>query len=126
MLLVDLITSHSNDWFHFPVAALTGHVLTLRKVTVHGSLGDEHTLTVPSDWSLFKVRGLDSSSMVILPTVASPLNGPLLESVVLGVNEDANLIWAVERRLDGVEVKTPERERNSNAAGLPATDQKQY
>ena len=36
-----------------------------------------------------------------------PTAGPALDEVVLGVDEDANLLWAVERRVAGREVPTP-------------------
>lgn len=55
-------------------------------------------------WSLFRTKRLDRSSLVIWPTAATPLTGPVLDDVVLGVDEDADLMWAVELRADGVDL----------------------
>ena len=52
-------------------------------------------------WSLFRTAGLDRRALVVWPTAATPLAGPVLDDVVLGVDEDANLLWAVELRADG-------------------------
>jgi hypothetical protein len=108
MLLIDLIVSHSDDWFVFPVDASTATVATLVDVTVRDSFGDTWTLSPPTGWTLYAVNGLDPSSLLLWPTVATPLTGDLVEQVVLGVDEDANVLWAVERRVDGLEVPTPE------------------
>ena len=55
----------------------------------------------PGPWSLFRTRGLDRSSLVVWPTASTPLSGPALDDVILGVDEDANVMWAVELRADG-------------------------
>jgi len=58
----------------------------------------------PGPWSLFRTTGLDRSSLVVWPSAATPISGPVLDDVVLGVDEDANLMWAVELRVDGRDV----------------------
>jgi hypothetical protein len=56
----------------------------------------------PAPWSLFRVAGLSTRSLVIWPVAVAPHAGPLLDDVVLGIDEDANLAWGVELRADGV------------------------
>jgi hypothetical protein len=127
MLLIDLIASHSDDWFLFPLAAQAGAAVTpytphpensqmIYGVTILDSFGDPWTVTPPDaplegeepeDWSLYKVSGLPSATMLVWPTVTNPLAGPVLEDVVLGVDEDANLLFAVEQRVNGRDVPTP-------------------
>ena len=108
LLLIEIVTSHSDDWFTFPVTAKPGHVLTLHEVTVIDSFGDRWTIEPPDDgWTLFAVTGLDQRSLVLWPTVATALTGPELDQVDFGVDEDANLVWAVERRIAGRDVPTP-------------------
>ncbi len=58
----------------------------------------------PGPWSLFRTRGLDRSSLVVWPTASTPLSGPALDDVILGVDEDANVMWAVELRADGLDL----------------------
>lgn len=98
-----------------PAPPSTGVVVTLGTVTVRSSFGELDTLSIPpglSDpeagpdeapgpWSLFRTSGLDRSSLVVWPTAATPVVGPVLDDVVLGVDEDANALWAVELLADG-------------------------
>jgi hypothetical protein len=120
-LLLDLVLSHSDDWFTFPVDARAGHVVTLEEVVVHDSFGDTWTLAPPADkWSLFAVAGLDQRSLVLWPTVATPLLGPPIDEVVLGADEDANVVWAVERRVTGREVPSTQQPAPLPPASMPA------
>ncbi|MET9023771.1 hypothetical protein ABZV93_27735 [Actinopolymorpha sp. NPDC004070] len=106
LLLIDLIVNQSDDWFGFPVDAVAGHVLTLDEVVVQDSFGESWSLDPPKDWSMFTTHGLDSRSLVVWATAATPLAGPLLDEVVIGIDEDANLVWAVEQRIHGRGVPT--------------------
>ena len=81
-------------------------------MTVTDSFGDNWPLTVPTDWSLFGTTGLDPSSIVVWATARTPLAGPVLDEVVIGIDEDANLVWAVEQIVAGQTLATPD----------PATD----
>lgn len=109
MLLIDLVVTHSDDWFLFPIAALAGHAVTLHKVVIRDSFGDEWAVSPPANWSLFAVTGLDETSLLVWPTVTTPLSGSILEDVVLGMDEDSNLLWAVEQRVEGRDLPTPPR-----------------
>jgi hypothetical protein len=130
MLLIDLVVSHSDDWFTFPVGTAIGKVATLRSVTVRDSFGDTWAVTPPTGWTLYSVDGLDRSSLLLWPTVATPLNGDAVEEVVIGVDEDANVLWAVERRVDGIEIPTvadtPPQPTVPTGAELDATTPPQY
>jgi hypothetical protein len=125
LLLIKLLASHADDWFTFSVDTVPGTVLTLGKVQVTDSFGDEWNLEPPTDgWSLFTVDGLDNlsdppldfRSLLVWPTVATPLIGPLQDEIILGVDEEAGRLWAAERRIAGrdvatdpVEVRVPDR-----------------
>ncbi|MFC6064373.1 hypothetical protein [Streptomyces ochraceiscleroticus] len=106
-LLIDLIASHADGWFGFPVGARAGHVVTLHEVVAHDSFGDAWPLKPPGDgWTLFAVSGLGGRSLLVWSTVATPLQGPVIDEVDVGADEDANVLWAVERRVAGREVET--------------------
>ncbi|WP_431676398.1 hypothetical protein [Kitasatospora sp. KL5] len=108
LLLIDLIVNQSDDWFGFPVDALAGHIVTLTSVTVVDSFGEKWKLTPPADgWSLYATEGLGRESLVVWAAAAAPLTGPVLDEVTVGVDEDANLAWAVERRVTGRDVGSP-------------------
>jgi hypothetical protein len=129
LLLIDLVVSHGDDWFSFPLKPVpgwpsSGVVVTLRATAVQDDFGEWWELSVPAGegdpvdpaagleaepWSLFRTAGLDRRALVVWPTAATPLSGPALDDVVLGVDEDANLLWAVELRADG-EALAPDAE----------------
>jgi hypothetical protein len=104
MLLIDLVVSHADDWFTFPLEARAGTVVTLHSVEVRDAFDSMIKLTTPDDWSLFRVDGLDRTSLVIWPMATAPLSGPALDEIVFGMDEDANLLWAVEQRAVGREL----------------------
>lgn len=102
--------AHGDDWFTFPVPGRSGHVVSLREVRVRDSFDDVWALSPPGDgWTLFAIAGLGASSLLVWPGVAAPLVGPVLDQVDLGADEDANAVWAVERRVAGRELPSPER-----------------
>ena len=107
LVLIDLIVNHSNDWFTFSLPVRAGEIVTLDEVTVIDSFGDGWPLAAPTDWSLFATTGLGANSSVVWATARTPLAGPLLDDVVVGIDEDANLVWAVEQVVAGRTLATP-------------------
>ncbi|MGW1365122.1 hypothetical protein ACWCQP_48085 [Streptomyces chartreusis] len=107
LLLIDLLMSHADDWFSFPVETRAGTLVTLRKVVVRDAFDEEQILGTPADWSLFRVTGLDPATLAIWPTAVTPLTSRPLDDVAVGVDEYANLLWAVEQRVAGRELAPP-------------------
>ncbi|MCW2811331.1 MAG: hypothetical protein JWP61_1789 [Friedmanniella sp.] len=120
-LLIQLVADHATDWFLVPVPEPAaggpgiGVVATLGRVTVRSSFDEVDVLLPPpvdpgplvpdepvGPWSLYRTTGLGRSSLVLWPTAASPVVGPVLDDVLLGVDEDADVMWAVELTADGV------------------------
>ena len=83
------------------MSAQVGQVGLIRRSRVTDSFGDEYLIPLVTDWTLFHTTGLDNTALVIWPTAITPLQGPALERVQFGVDEYSNLLWAVERRVDG-------------------------
>jgi hypothetical protein len=125
-LLIELICDHANDWFTIPVPSpapsedgtlppSSGVVVTLGRLRVKDSFDGWWDLTIPTvdgepdagpdeapgPWSLFRTAGMHRSSLVVWPSATTPLTGPVLDDVVFGVDEDANVLWAVELRAEG-------------------------
>ena len=129
-LLIELIADHANDWFTVPVPSpapaqgdgavppSSGVVVSLAGLRVKDGFDDWWDLSIPpgdedppagpdeanGPWSLFRTRGLDRSSLVVWPAATTPLSGPAIDDVLLGVDEDANVLWAVELRADGLDL----------------------
>ena len=117
MLLLDVALAHADDWFTFPVRRRptprrdpsSGVLVTLDDVTVRDSFGEVWDLAAPpasgpGAWSLFHTAGLPESQLLVWPVAVAPHVGPLLDEILIGVDEDANLAWAVELRADGLQL----------------------
>jgi hypothetical protein len=117
LVLIDLIVNHSDSWYTIGVPVRAGTISTLEDVTVVDSFGDRWPLQPPADWSLFTTTGLSASSLVVWATAPTPLAGPVVDDVVLGMDEDANLVWAVEQVVAGRTLASPEPEPSLSAAG---------
>jgi hypothetical protein len=125
-LLIELVSDHASDWFLAPVPAPygrskapgTGAVITLQDVKVRNSFDEVDVLLAPpgagdpaagpdeptGPWSLFRTHGLGRTALVLWPTAATPLTGPVQDDIAFGVDEDANFLWAVEQRVEGVQL----------------------
>ena len=126
-LLTELIFSHSDDWFLFPVLALAGQVVTIESMAVRDGFDRTYSSTdrdaaeqllwpglqPPQDWTLFKVdgttpadRGLSYGDLLLWHVAELPLEGLPVERVQFGLDEESNLLWAVERTVDSREVES--------------------
>lgn len=78
-----------------------------RAVAIHvgtelgGPIVADWTLKPPKEWSMFATHGLEPRSNLLWVSAAYPPSGPVLDEVVIGIDEDANLVWAVAQRLRG-------------------------
>jgi len=117
MLLLDVVLEHSDDWFTFPVAPpadsdenpSSGVLVTLEGVTVRDSFGQIWDLAAPpaagpGAWSLFHTTGLPESQLLVWPVAVGAHSSAPLDEILIGVDEDANLAWAVELRADGLQI----------------------
>ncbi|MEJ1337224.1 MAG: hypothetical protein RNU03_11210 [Candidatus Sedimenticola sp. (ex Thyasira tokunagai)] len=116
LLVIDLVMSHSDDWFTFPVQTRSGAVVSLKNVTVTDGFGRKYYPEAPNDWHLFKTKGLPENHLVVWPTITAPMQGEILEEVILGIDEDANRVWAIEQRIEGRATITPKVDKTINSA----------
>ncbi|MFN2107607.1 MAG: hypothetical protein ACK2UJ_22205 [Candidatus Promineifilaceae bacterium] len=137
-ILTELIFSHSDDWFLFPVTAKSGHVVTMETLCITDGFGrfydseklvDDNErmwpgLQPPEDWALFRTsplldgdKGLSAEALVLWHVAEFPLESGPIERVQFGLDEESNLLWAVERVVDGRETasrKTDEPDENEH------------
>jgi hypothetical protein len=114
-MLTELIFSHSDDWFLFPVLAEAGHKVTIEGLVVTDSFGRGYSsfelletgaplwegLQTPEDWTLFQVDGLEARDRLLWNVAEFPLESLPIERVLFGADEESNLVWAVEHIIDG-------------------------
>ena len=140
--LTELVFSHSDDWFLFPVQSPAGYVVTMATLAVRDVFGRTYSsqerdgagewlypgLQPPPDWTLFQVDGLPANALLLWHVAELPLASAPLERVQFGLDEEANLLWAVERLVDGREVASRRLSLPDEAlhppfnAGRPAGD----
>jgi hypothetical protein len=123
-ILTELIFSHSDDWFLFPVRARAGHVVTMETLKVTDAFGRVYDseelnpdgrrlwpgLQPPDQWMLFRTAGaaagesgLSDEALVLWHVAEFPLEGGPIERVQFGLDEESNLLWAVERVIESRE-----------------------
>jgi hypothetical protein len=118
LLLVDTLTGYGNDWFVIPIDMPVGSLVESRSLVVTDTFGVRTLIRPVGDpgaaarggWSMFSFSipfeagdpvGVPLTNLFYLPpTLVRPLEGPVLEEVMLLRDELANLAWAVERRLE--------------------------
>ena len=85
-------------------------LVTLAGVTVRDSFGEVWNLNTPTATGpdaagrCSTPTGLSESQLLVWPVAVAPQSGPVLDEILIGVDEDANLAWAVELRADGLQV----------------------
>jgi hypothetical protein len=109
LLLIYVTASHGDDWFTAPLLCEAGTLVAVTDMEIEDSLGLIVRNQPADDWSMFHVSGRPARDLLIWPTVANPLTGTSpLDDLSLGIDEDANLLWAIERRVDGIEMAEPD------------------
>ncbi len=117
MLMIETLSGYGNDWYVIPIALPVGSLVESRSLVVTDTFGaqtlirpvGDPALPSPSGWSMFSLSqpaepgdatGAPVTNLFFLPPTIRPLEGPVLEEVMLLRDELANLGWAVERRLE--------------------------
>ena len=102
----DLLGGRHDEWFVFQVPGQAGSVLSVERVEVLDSMGNTYDsadgdigLEAPTDWTLFQTSGLAAHQLLLWNVAEFPLMSESIERVQFGVDEAANLVWAVERRI---------------------------
>ncbi|WP_296446533.1 hypothetical protein [Rhodoferax sp. UBA5149] len=95
-----------NDWFTLPLTLPTNALYRVGTFTVRDNFGIELPIP-PAGWNMFEmslqpgapVQRLDNA-LYLCPAL-NTLEGPPLEHVLLVRDEMANLVWGIEKRVQG-------------------------
>jgi hypothetical protein len=134
LALVEFATAFGNDWFLVPVRVRYGTLTQVVSLVVTDTFGEAllveatETAAAPSvpaaaRWRMFAIsslrRSADASAspagLVVPPVVTAATEGPPVEDVLFARDEQANLVWAVERVVEGPDG----RGRDRNDEWLP-------
>jgi hypothetical protein len=103
-LLPEFVVIDSNNWYLMPLKQTAGTIREITSVKVMDGFG-VITEIGPSDrgsWRLFSLSGTarasNNGALLFIPNIAlDVLDNDEMEDIVLLRDEDANLVWAVER-----------------------------
>ena len=115
LLVMEFALVYANDWFVFPYTSDIGTVTEVKGIAVTNTFGErlwvepvpEQPAAHWSAWNMFTLgrggaaRGQPPapSRLVLLPTVPKVQEGRPLEEVAFIRDEVANMVWAIERRI---------------------------
>ncbi|MEU5689950.1 hypothetical protein DEJ48_38920 [Streptomyces venezuelae] len=113
LLLLEFALVYGNDFLYFPLDLDVGSLCWIDGLTVRTSFGERVGIRPVEKadggaglWSMFRLTRLTPSGrpergdFLFLPPVLGPsLSGPALEEVAFVRDETANIVWAVEERI---------------------------
>lgn len=117
MMVAGYAVNFSADWQVVPITLPSGQLARVRSMQVHDSFGQRQpigsiaALDQKSDasrpWRLFELSGDPGPAagrapwLLLAPSLPDAIAGPTLEEVQFVRDETSNLVWAVERRVEG-------------------------
>jgi hypothetical protein len=123
LAVIEYALVFGNDWFTLPITLPAGALYHVDKLEVTDNFG----VVVPipparnpdgTPWTLYEmsVKGQSKrqTDQLFLCPAASALEGPALEQVVLMRDEMANLVWGIEKRVQGTSGDALDRKFESN------------
>ena len=106
LMFLEFALVFGNDWILLPCDLEAGTLATVDGLAVTDTFGQRFWITptgVGPDtdwqrWAMYRLAGASASTGVFLPAAnATVAEGPPLEEVVLIRDENANMVWGVER-----------------------------
>lgn len=119
MALVEFSLTFGVDWFVLPVDVAAGSMIRVAGLTVRDTFGSPSTIgpaRQASGWSMFGLTASDDKTaraevFIVPPVLPHVLESEPLEEVALFRDEMANLVWGVERVVQGKSGEPVDRRR---------------
>jgi len=126
MALVEFSLTFGVDWFVLPVDLPAGSVVRVGSLAVYDTFGEKVDVgptRQPGGWSMFGLTPSTDVSrradlFIVPPVVPHVLEGDPLEEVALFRDEMANLVWGVERIVQGASGEPVNRGRLATPVSL--------
>jgi hypothetical protein len=122
LLVAEFATVYGVDMFVVPVTVPVGSLTELRSVEVLDTFGGRTTVASTArvdgperPWRLFELTGDEVTAehpspwLLVAPTLAGALEGPVLERLALARDEAANLAWGIEHLVEGAQGRAVDR-----------------
>jgi len=111
LLVAEFALTYGNDWLVVPLDVPFGSLTTVESIVYTTTFGErfrvEPTATVSpdGDWRMFTLTTADgngsSDGLIVPPSAVAVQDGPPIEEVLFLRDEMANMVWAVERSVQG-------------------------
>lgn len=120
LLVAEFALTYGNDWLVVPVDVPYGSVTTVESVTYRTTFGEHFVVHTTDDssaderWRMFVITtaaGVTHDGLLIPPGAVAVQDGPAVEEVLFVRDEMANLVWAVERSVQGPSGSARDRSR---------------
>jgi hypothetical protein len=128
MAVIEYALVFGNDWFTLPITLPVNALYQVEKLDVRDNFG----ITVPvppatnsdgTQWTMYEMSVKPASPLALRPRLTdrlylcpavSTLEGPPLEHVMMTRDEMANLVWGIEKRVQGTSGEPFDRKFESN------------
>lgn len=110
LLVAEFALTYGNDWLVVPVDLPLGSITQVESVVYRTTFGESFivpsTAAATSDarWRMFTIAGAEPpviDGLLIPPSAVAVEDGEAIEEVLLLRDEMANMVWAVERTMQG-------------------------
>lgn len=98
----------SGDWFWIPIEIPFGSLAHINDVSVTDNFGTMTTLSHYSDiddqsdaWQFMTVSPMRKRHLLVPSVLGQTTAGPNVEEVVMARDELANMVWAIEKKVEG-------------------------
>lgn len=109
VMLTEYALVYGNDWFVIPLKLPTNALYQVADLQVIDSFGDRVRVTPAqnpdgSEWTLYELstrNAVRQTDTLFLPATVDTLEGLPVEALELSRDEMANLVWGIEKRVQG-------------------------
>ncbi len=126
LLLAEFALTYGNDWFVIPVEVPVGSVARILALTVTDTFGETTTIpgTVDDLWQMHRLTAPGSAQLLFLPPVLlETQESAPVEEVAFIRDEMANVVWGIERTVQGASSAGVDRYEEAQRALAAGEDQ---
>ena len=131
MLLTEFALTYGNDWFVIPVELPVGSVTSIRALTVTDTFGETTAIPATADalWQMYRLTAPGAPQraprlLFLPPVLLETQESEPVEELALFRDEMANIVWGVERTVQGASGGPVDRYEEAQRALAAGEDQR--